>query len=423
MSNYSLTSLLYNGIGYPVLSVGAHVAAVFSPKLREGLRGRHLLQGHVREFRLRNPDARVVLFHCASAGELEGVKPLAAACRARGYLPCVTFFSPSALTVLGENEFSFADYSPFDSRRAVREFLQALRPEAVMISKHDVWPNLVWQSGNLGVSVWLINGNFHEGSLKSWPLLRGIHRSIYSKLKGILTVSETDAQRARHIVGSECFVDAVGDSRFDRVWWRAQMGRAPFPELDTGLRNRAFVVCGSTHERDEEILLSSLNNIRKQHPSLQMLVVPHDPSDAALQRIQTRAEECGLSHSEIRGNCCEADVLIVNEKGVLADLYRYGKLAYVGGGFGRGVHSVLEPMAHGLKVICGPSIDVSREAQDARDEHLLRVVEAPDDLASGAIDLLDKPDDSSVKNFVRHRSGTVDKILDFVLADRVAPRS
>lgn len=423
MSSFSLTRLLYNGVGYPALSIGAHVAAVFSSKLRSGLRGRYGLLDHARQFRQQNPHARVVLFHCASAGELEGVKPLASACIARGFTPCVTFFSPSAQTVLNDSEFAFADFSPFDSIGAVRAFLSALKPDAVMISKHDVWPNLVWQSRNLEIPIWLINGNFHEASLKTWPILRGVHKAIYSQLTGILTVSEPDAKRARGIVGPGCLVEPVGDSRFDRVWWRAQKGIAPFPHVDSNLQNRKIIVCGSTHDRDEELLLAGFSLLKSTHPTLQLLLVPHDPSDAALTRIQARADQYNFTHGEVDLGATTTDILIVNKKGVLADLYRYGRLAYVGGGFGRGVHSVIEPMAHGLKVLCGPKIDVSREANDAQSADLLRVVESSDQIIIGASAMLIDPDTSAVKNFVRSHCGTIDRILDFVLNTRGPART
>ncbi|MBK6766084.1 MAG: hypothetical protein IPG71_07090 [bacterium] len=225
---------------------------------------------------------RVVLFHCASAGELEGAKPLAAACRARGWTCAVSFFSPSAISALKGGEFEFADYSPRDSVRSARDYLKALRPDVIWISKHDVWPNLVWQARALGVPVWLINGNFHARSMKRFPLLRQFNQAIHAELEGILTVSEDDARRARQIAGEGVKIIAVGDSRFDRVHARAKSAARPADDIQKAIAGRRVVVGGSTHSSDEELLLRAFAELRRTHDKLCLLIVPHDPSDEAV---------------------------------------------------------------------------------------------------------------------------------------------
>lgn len=415
-----IAKLLYNLFAYPALSVAAHIAALFSPKLREGLRGRRRVAGQARAFRERNNTARVVLFHCASAGELEGIKPLAACCRERGFVPCVSYFSPSAKTALGPDSFAFADFSPFDSMHQVRAYLRALRPETVLISKHDVWPNLVWQCAEMKIPVWLINGNFRGGSFKRWPGARAFHRAIHERLSGILTVSEEHAERARAIAGKHVFVASVGDSRFDRVLARAREQRNPLDGRQSILEQKRWIIGGSTHLRDEILLLEAFAQIRHDHPGLGCLVVPHDPSESAVGRIEATAQQFGLTCAEVDRTTTAPDVLIVNRSGILADVYRYGTLAFVGGGFDRGVHSVIEPMAHGLAVICGPNTDVSREAQEAATEHLLFEITAADELVRIAADLLHQPMEDAARKFVMLRAGVVDRVLDTVLPRHAA---
>jgi len=409
-----IAKLIYNILVYPLLSFGAHAAALFSRKMRTGISGRRKVASEARAFRNKHPNARVVLFHCASAGELEGVKPLAALCRKDGYSPCVMYFSPSAAGVVGETNFDFAGFSPFDSRRHVRDFLQALRPETVLITKHDVWPNMVWQCDALRIPAWLINGNFRGGSFKHWPGAQGFLRSIYSRLTGILAVSEDHAARARELVGDKTVVSSVGDSRFDRVWARAQEKRDPLAEFSALLSQREWLIGGSTHTRDEELLLGSLGKLRKQNSNIALLLVPHDPSEDALKRIVALAETHSLSCAEISSAADAPDVLIVNRNRILADVYRYGVLAYVGGGFDRGVHSVIEPMAHGLAVLCGPNIDVSREAQDSQHENLLRVVHSADDVPESAT-LLSSIPSQIVRTFVEQRANVAERVLKTVL--------
>lgn len=415
MANVATAKAIYNGFAYPALSAGARLAAVFSSKLRKGLLGRRKVAANANDFRESYPNARVVLFHCASAGELEGIKPLAAACRQRGFAPCVSYFSPSAEATLHPGEFEFADFSPYDSVLSVRDYYSALKPEVILISKHDVWPNMVWQAAEMGIPIWLINGNFHPGSLKSLPGLRYFHQAIHSKLDGILTVSEDDAARAKSISGGKARVAAVGDSRYDRVCARAEQKRIPNPDWDAALRSKPCLIGGSTHEKDESLLLRAFTRIRVEQPDLRLLVVPHDPSDAAIRRILDRATAEGLLCSSISDAADDTDVWVINQSGILADLYQYGTLAFVGGGFDRGIHSVLEPMVHGLPVICGPNIAVSREARDAQTEGLLFTVATELEAVSAAKTLLGAGKRDLARRFVERRAGVGGRILDIVL--------
>lgn len=419
MISTSLARFVYNLVFYPVLSVGAHIAALFSRKLRRGLIGRYGVSARTRQFRTNNSSARIVLFHCASAGELEGVKPLAAECAKRGFLPCISYFSPSAETAFKPGDFAFADFSPFDSAQAARTYFMALKPDVVLITKHDVWPNFVWQAKELDIPIWLVNGNFHTASTKSWPGIRAFHRAVFSSLRGILAVSDEDANRAVQLVGNGPKVVSIGDSRFDRVWARSQAGNKPLAEFAGELVNRTILVAGSTHDRDDALLISSLAAIRRECPELQLLIVPHDPSDASVESIKRRAEGAGHTCAEITVAGSSSDVLIVNRSGILADVYQYGTFAYVGGGFDHGVHSILEPMAHGLKVICGPKIDVSREASVAMSEGLLAVVTDSAILARAFHSFHATREPDRVRLFVQSRTGVVNRIVDIVLGPHV----
>lgn len=415
MPNVLAAKLVYNLIAYPALSLGARLAALFSRKLRRGLLGRQRVAAHAREFRKNNQEAKVVLFHCASAGELEGVKPLAVACRERGFVPCVSYFSPSAEGALKPGDFAFADYSPFDSAFAVQAYYNALKPAVVLISKHDVWPNMVWQANANRIPIWLINGNFHTGSTKHLPGIMAFHRAVFSRLNGVLTVSKDDANRAIDVTQRPDRVWAVGDSRFDRVWARAQSGHSPLAEFAQELKSRQILIGGSTHDHDDDLLIAALPELRKFTPRLQLIIVPHDPSESIVSTIRGKAHAAGLTCEEIADSTLSSDVIIVNRSGILADVYQYGTMALVGGGFDRGVHSVLEPMAHGLKVLCGPKIDVSREANEALADNLLAVINSETDLIRHYPILAATPESEKVTNFVRVRAGVVNRILDLVL--------
>jgi 3-deoxy-D-manno-octulosonic-acid transferase len=413
--------VLYNVLVLPLMRFGASVASPFVSKIRTGLAGRRDLLKRVQAFRSRNPEARIALFHCASAGELEGIRPLARAIRARGYDVAVTYFSPSAKQAASSaREFTYTDYSPVDRAGAVAEFYDALKPSLVLISKHDVWPNMVWKARERAIPVWLVNGNFHPRSMRAWPIVREFHRAIYSSLTGILAVSEADAGRARRIAGSATRVESVGDSRFDRVLDRAERNRDRFATLRDSLSSRFVVIAGSTHEKDEQILLPAVAELQSEQPDLCLIVVPHDPTDEAANRIRLMADALSLQFMAADGESAvskKCSVILLNRGGVLADLYAAGALSFVGGAFDRGVHSVIEPMAHGLPVICGISIAVSQEAREAQSLGLLSVVSNAAELGkairAARHDLMRLGEDS--RKFVAERAGVARSILRVVL--------
>jgi len=152
----------YNRMILPLLWGGSHVFSLFNEKVRIGLQGRQGLIDRVRQVRSRIADRPIILFHCASAGELEALKPIAAELDRNCVAPAVSFFSPSARSAAANSrEFDFVDYSPIDLAAHVRSYLDAIQPSVIAITKHDVWPNFAWEAKARGIPLLPINGNFH----------------------------------------------------------------------------------------------------------------------------------------------------------------------------------------------------------------------------------------------------------------------
>ena len=407
----------YNNLILPAIWGGSRVLSPFVPKIRTGLEERKGLLGRVAGFRKQIGDQPVLLFHCASAGELEALKPLATRFNRSEVALAVSFFSPSARSALKKSdEFDFADYSPIDSPARVEAYLDALRPSVIAITKHDIWPNLVWTAHDRKIPVFLINGNFHTDSLRLWPGVRQFHASVYTSFAEIMTVSEDDATQARRFVGTEVPVRAMGDSRFDRVLARAQR-KADLPAgLETFCAGRKVIVAGSSHPDDEQLLLPVLAKLALAFPNLLTVIVPHDPSPKARRRILDLCGQHKVPAHDLEQGTPPADtrVILINRTGILADLYRVGQISYVGGGFGKGVHSVLEPMANGLPVLCGPNIVVSHEAGMAKEQKILVVVADRKPLELQLREWFDDSTLSSLREevqvFVREHTGATDRI-------------
>lgn len=429
--NKSLYRTFYNRIVLPAIWGGSRMLAPFIPKIRSGLQGREGLAQRVADFRSSIGELPVILFHCASAGELEALKPLAREFNRDQVKLAVSYFSPSARTVVqNSSEFDFADYSPVDSRRGVAEYYEALRPSVIAITKHDIWPEFVWQAQDREIPAFLINGNFHAQSMRLWPVVRQFHAAVYQGFSEIMTVSEDDAAQARRIVGTSVKVSAIGDSRFDRVIDRVQK-KLPLPEgLEALCRGHRVIIAGSSHADDEQLLIPVLPKLNNLSASWRVILVPHDPSPKARRRIIDLCSQYGLKVRDMdrpSGNGSEP-VILLNRTGVLADLYRLADVAYVGGGFGKGIHSVLEPMAGGVPVACGPNIVVSNEARVAKAERILTVVQSRPALESWLHDLLTQTAKlqslrAQVKQFVDSRAGVslrISRTLSEALHERAA---
>jgi 3-deoxy-D-manno-octulosonic-acid transferase len=412
----------------PILWGGFHFLGLFHHKIRKGLQGRRGLDERARDMRMRLGDEPLLLFHCASMGEFEALHPLAKKLASRIALG-VIYFSPSAeITAKKSDVFSFADYSPQDTRRAVRKFLRSLKPLALVITKHDVWPNLIWECQAADIPVFLVNASFPLSSKRFWPVIRSFQRVLTRSFRAILAVSPEDAKRARRITPADVPILIAGDSRYDRVTERIDRAAAEIPFPQQSFAGRFVLVAGSTHAADEAIVLPAVASILQRHSHLFCLLVPHDPIPSALKNIQTTCEAAGLNVrmlSEWNGGEL-GQVLCVDRVGILAALYGLGHLAYIGGGFDKGVHSVLEPMAYSLPVLTSPKIEVSHEARMAKELGILQVAFDATQVETWIERFVE---DENARNqtsekarvFMSERLGASERIVDFLRKELKLP--
>jgi len=360
---------------YRLLTVPAwlllHLAALLLPKVRENVQARRGWAARLARNLGKAPAARATIWiHCASMGEFEAIRPLARRLRQAGLRVVITFFSTSGPRHLkGDVEADVVEYLPFDTPWAARRFVALVQPDLVLVTKHDLWPNVLLEARRVGARLWFINANFHARSRLAMPWLRSFHRQLLSQFDWIATVGPDMATRFEQLLkGCRVPVEALGDSRFDRVVERARENRAA-ELLPLGFREGRVLVAGSTWEPDEAALLPAVENLMRRRADLRLLLVPHEPREARLAQLEAELARRGLS--SLRLALVEAgrpwqgeQVLLVDRVGLLAGLYAGARLAWVGGGFTTGVHSVIEPAAFGLPVLFGPRHHVSQEAQD-----------------------------------------------------------
>lgn len=332
------------------------IAALFNTKARL------LLHGHEEIFpMLRNAiktNERYVWFHASSLGEFEQGRPLIERLRSRHpeYKILLTFFSPSGYEV--RKNYENADivcYIPFDTPRNARRFVRMVRPEKAFFIKYEFWKNMLDELRFSGAEVYSVSSIFRPGQV-FFRKYAGPYARVLDNFDHFFV--QNDSSRRLLAARGIKNVTVTGDTRFDRVIDICNAARH-IPVVEKFAAGSKVLVAGSSWEPDEDIIIPYFN----AHKELKLVLAPHVVSDAHIARIKQalgRPSVC-ITEADER-NVAEADCLIVNTYGMLSSIYRYGQIAYVGGGFGVGIHNVPEAAVYGVPVIIGPNHHKFREA-------------------------------------------------------------
>lgn len=361
----------YNLAVIPTLFMGLQIARIFNRKVHQGIVERRGLFRRLNEANGVLSDGRqIIVIHCASAGEFEAARPVLTALRSR--LPQVkihvTCYSPSGLKPISEAEgVDSYSYLPFDDPISARRFFRVLKPIAFIIVKHDIWPNMVWMASFRKIPIFWINANLHEKSKRLGWFSRGLNRAFLSQLQAILTVDDSHAVRLAKLVSPDR-IFVVGDSRYDRTKERMEQSRLDSDEilLPSWWKGKRVILGGSTWGPDQRVLIPAFAALKRDYPDLFLILVPHEPHQDFLADTEYYLRGFGLNpirYSQLGDHPSVADTLLVDKIGILALLYRSAWVAYVGGAFGEGVHSVLEPAVFGIPLFFGPRYYMSHEAQ------------------------------------------------------------
>lgn len=333
------------------------VAALGHRKARAMVRGQRDTWRILRE--KIDPTARYVWFHAASLGEFEQGLPLIE--RLRREQPSrkilLTFFSPSGYEV--RKDYKGADvvcYLPFDSPTAARRFIKWARPEMAFFIKYEFWRNYIDVLSKKSIPIYSVSSIFRPGQIFFRWYGRKYARCL-RRITHFFVQNERSVELLRTI-GVQDNVTIVGDTRFDRVIDIRNNAR-PLPLVEQFTRAKEdsnaapfVLVAGSSWQPDEDILLDYVN----RHPDLRLVIAPHVVNDTHIQEIEQKLTTPALRYSQATlENVDDYRVLIIDGYGLLSSIYRYATVAYVGGGFGVGIHNVPEAAVYGIPVIIGPN--------------------------------------------------------------------
>lgn len=335
----------------------------FHKKARLMRLGQWKTNGILREKIDRN--AKYIWFHASSLGEFEQGRPLIEKIKAEHpeYKILLTFFSPSGYEV--RKNYGGVDvvcYLPFDTPYRVKKFLDLSKPVMAIFIKYEFWDNYLSELKRRNIPVYIVSAIFRKEQL-FFKWYGGMYRKVLSYFTHIFV--QDDASRELLSKYGVTNVSVFGDTRFDRVQdVYKNTKQVPMVELfvnNNRSDNQLTMVAGSSWQQDEEVYLNYFN----EHPELKLIIAPHEIHKDHLMHIESMLKRPSIRLSEatekdIKGKSC----LIVDSFGLLSSIYRYGDLAYIGGGFGTGIHNVLEAAVYGIPVIFGPKYQKFKEARD-----------------------------------------------------------
>lgn len=351
---YELFIILYN--------IGVWVASFFSKKVRAMWKGEHLTFRVLRE--KIDPNAMYIWFHAASLGEFEQGRPIMEAIRREhpGYKILLTFFSPSGYEV--RKNYDGADvvvYLPIDTKRNASRFLRLTNPVMAFFIKYEFWSNYLHMLKERHVPTFSVSSIFRPNQIFFRAYGKG-----YGKVLDCFTHFFVQNEESRDLlksIGIDC-VSVTGDTRFDRVLQIRDAGKSlPIVENFVGgtAEERPHVfIAGSSWPPDEDIFIRYFN----EHRDWKLIIAPHVIGDDHMKQILGKLERKTVRYTEATTeNVVGAECLIIDCFGLLSSIYRYADVTYVGGGFGVGIHNVLEAAVWGKPVIFGPNNKNFQEAQ------------------------------------------------------------
>lgn len=390
------------------------VARVISPWNRKAKLWVHGRKGWYRELSSAfEPGDRVTWFHCASLGEFEQGRPVIEASRKHfpGSKILLTFFSPSGYEK--RKNFVGADhvmYLPLDTRKNARRMLELLQLERAIFIKYEFWYHFLQELTKRKIPTYLASGNFRPGQIffrwyGSW------YRSFLKCFTHIFVQKENSRDLLRGIGYHD--VSVAGDTRFDRV---RELPQSPYSHkaLEGFCSGSPVLVAGSTWEKDEQMLSRAYGELPGE---LRWIIAPHELSASHLSSLLKRFPGSVLFTNIENKVPSGTRAIIVDTIGQLSYLYRFGTLAYIGGGFGKGIHNILEAATYGLPVIFGPAYHKFAEAVELTELGGAFPVHEEEQLLFTIRQQLKNPEllkttSQIAENFVRERVGASSRILD-----------
>jgi 3-deoxy-D-manno-octulosonic-acid transferase len=404
---YSLSIFLY--------SILIRLAAPFNLKASQISKGRKQTFSGIKA-QIKH-DRPVIWIHCASLGEFEQGRPVIETIRQTHpeYQIFLTFFSPSGYEIRKNYEQAdYIFYLPADTQKNAKKLIDLVRPEIVFFVKYEYWYYYISELRKRNIPLYLFSAIFRENQLffsnSPWGKW---YRNMLSGFEHFFVQDDKSVELLARIGITN--VTKAGDTRFDRVAEIARNGKS-IHAVEKFKGNNTLVVAGSTWKPDEELLVQYIQS----HPEIKFIVAPHEIKRSNVERLISLLKSPVICYTEITAETdMNKQVLIVDTIGILSSIYQYADIAYIGGGFGVGIHNTLEAAIFGPPIIFGPNYLKFQEAKSMVKLGVAFPVQDYAQLQATLTDLIsDKQKRESISEdciiFTKQNLGATRKIIDKV---------
>ena len=413
-------ALFFYNIFLFLYRTGISIASLWNKKARLWLDGRKNIFNRL-SAELRTQDSKIIWFHCSSLGEFEQGRPVIE--NLRKQIPnskfLLTFFSPSGYEI--RKDYKGADwifYLPLDSKTNAKLFFDVINPSLVVFVKYDYWYYYLTECKKRNIPLLMVSGIFR----KDQPFFKwygNLHRSMLNSFTNFFVQDKESLQLLQSIKINN--VTVAGDTRFDRVSEIAE-NFTPIDAIEKFCSSSPVLVSGSTWPEDEKLIKDSTVNF----PDLKIIIAPHEIHTEHIDQLRSIFPNAML-HSQLKAHPSHpitSNCLIIDNIGILSKLYHYATIAYVGGGFNKGIHNTLEAAVYGKPVLFGPNYKKFKEAIG-----LIEIGGGISITSSSELSVIlqkfinDKISlELSGKNsfdFVKQNKGATEKIIHYIKANRL----
>jgi 3-deoxy-D-manno-octulosonic-acid transferase len=416
-----------------IYGTSIRIAALFNKKARKWVIGRRLASTpSLHQLGERERERAIVWFHCASLGEFEQGRPVIEAFREKhpDWKIILSFFSPSGYEIRKNYEkVDHIVYLPLDTRKNAREFIKMIHPSLVVFVKYEYWFRYLDELYKENIPVYIISAIFRP-SQHFFKWYGGWMLKQLRKVTMYFVQNEVSADLLRGKGIGQVIVS--GDTRFDRVATIAENAKS-FPLLEKFASGKPVFLAGSTWPADEELVFRLMD---KYGDRMKFIIAPHEVQRERIRKLVSSwqlavsSQQSAISNqksakivlfSELKEENVEtAQIIIIDGIGYLSHLYQYATIAYIGGGFGAGIHNILEGATFGKPVIFGPMYHKFREAVELIKEGGAFSINNTQLLINRTIELLDndqiyKKSSTACSSYVKNKKGATEMILNKII--------
>jgi len=345
---------LFYSIYVYLLKLGISLASPFKPKAKKWIQGRKNWAENLSLAKSKLPDAALAWFHVSSLGEYEQALPLIKKIKEKGYTVALSFFSSSGFEHAHSSLVDIKFYLPQDTQANAKKLLDLLDPKMVFWIKNDFWIHTLEEINRRSIPLLMTSMIFHDDSFFINSGFGLVKKSLSNSHIFSQNKSTTDLLNKKGLQN----VITTGDTRITRVINRKKTVE-PNSILTRFKENKELIFYASVHQSDKEIIAQSIkNNSQFKH-----VIIPHEIDDRSVQALVKGIDKSMIFYDDFE-TIADENILIVNKIGLLFNLYQYADIVYIGGGFGKGIHNILEPTVFGKVVLFGPNYKKFDEANN-----------------------------------------------------------